>query len=557
MSKTNKQDKCPSGMIEKEGYTRKGHIRKSYTRKDGTKVSAAIVSETDVPPVCVKDVGKPGKGPKILPKPRNEIKLHTYGYSTKKTDAQRHEALKDAAHDFGLLKVLRRMNLLRNYQSVPSVKAVFNRDVEYLKKQYSKEKDQEGGAEDIDRPDISGPYTSRAYTRDVDTSDSTEQEEFYDEDKDYLDIDEELYEDDELSGGKKNLKCPPGTIQRDGYIRKGYNRKEYLRKDGTRVAASHVSATAVDPTCVADQGKPGKGPKTLPEPDKLIQLHTFGYSIKKNKEDRHKALRDAAAASDLLLVYRRLNLLRNYQANAASKAIFDADVDYLKKLYAKQKKTHGTSRRSYAEREFEKDVIRTGQVGGVDDISDIEIEVETVGFPEKDIIINKQYDTKQICDDKGKCENVNYIMESHKIDNKEVIFYTLDEKDADDILVLDKAYLDSDATKQQVLDKLAANKGFLIGIKADGKLQGYAQYHPIENNEVKIDWFNANKGYGTPLYLFLQKLFKRNSYTRATIIISLEGSYAVRRVNFWCKMGFNIYEINLNDKKMLAEKKIL
>ena len=118
---------CPKGKIERNGYT----------RKDGTRVSKT----------CVPDKGKPGKTPeseKVLPVPGDIISLSKYGYSTSKGEQTRHKALMDASRDFDNLKILQRLNLLRNYQADSRAKGVMSDDVEYMKRNYAKSKSRKG-----------------------------------------------------------------------------------------------------------------------------------------------------------------------------------------------------------------------------------------------------------------------------------------------------------------------------------------------------------------------------------------------------------------------------
>ncbi len=122
---------CPKGQIEKSGYT-----RKEYRRKDGT-----LVKRTSVGATCIEDKGKKGKGPKILPTPDPNISLRKYGYSTKKSENQRHRSLKRASKETGTLPVLRRLNLIANFNKWnPEVEHEMREDVEYLKNEYIKEK---------------------------------------------------------------------------------------------------------------------------------------------------------------------------------------------------------------------------------------------------------------------------------------------------------------------------------------------------------------------------------------------------------------------------------
>lgn len=140
MSKRDKNSdasKCGPGEILRKGYHRKGYERRSFERSDGTKVPATYVSDAYVPPTCVPDQGSKGYGPKTLPPLGMDIHLSNYGYSIHKPANERRAALKAATHDYSTLSVLRRLNLIRNYQAVPENKEKFSDDVKYLQRQYA------------------------------------------------------------------------------------------------------------------------------------------------------------------------------------------------------------------------------------------------------------------------------------------------------------------------------------------------------------------------------------------------------------------------------------
>ena len=110
-----------------------GHImRAAYTTKKGVHVKRT----------CIKDQGKPGKGPKILPAPKEHGLLRSYGYSTHSTDRSRHIALSKASHNDPdkTLKVLRHLNLLANYQANPQIKQTMQKDVKYLSQKHKSSK---------------------------------------------------------------------------------------------------------------------------------------------------------------------------------------------------------------------------------------------------------------------------------------------------------------------------------------------------------------------------------------------------------------------------------
>ena len=100
----------------------------------------------------------------------------------------------------------------------------------------------------------------------------------------------------------KPCNCAPNKVCRAGYVRKGY-----VRKDGKRVKGS-----VVRPVCIKDQGKPGKGPKTLPPiPKKDVgMLSDLGYHLKESAEKREKALKKAVKKYGTGKVVKKLNYVR-------------------------------------------------------------------------------------------------------------------------------------------------------------------------------------------------------------------------------------------------------
>jgi hypothetical protein len=371
---------------------------------------------------------------------------------------------------------------------------------------------------------------------------------------------------------KSNLskKCGPGEI-----LRKGFKRNKFTRKDGTVVPTSYVP-----PTCVPDFGKVGRGRKTLPPPDNLIHLSAYGYSIHKPDSVRKEALRAAAKDYDVLPVLRRLNLLRNYQAIPENKEIFSRDVEFMKDMYDPYRKTHRRAPpykvwenendlerwQNLVNRNYYRTKKRKNQRGGNDvmlqdpttpidvDTSTTDDMVDNITLPESTIEINTIIDRQKVCDAEGNCGVSNIIYEMHEVDGKKILYYTLEEKDIDDILQLDKIYMDSNRTRNDVQQNIINNSGLLIGTKIDDKFQGYFQYDPHENMDVEIVWFCANKGYGTTLYVFMEKYFKMNNYIRIILTISLEGSHSTRLINFWYSMGFKTYETIPEKNKVHMEK---
>jgi hypothetical protein len=111
-----RRGECPPGQIERKAYVRKYTTavrEKGFTvrRASGTtyrifpKASSSVVG-----PKCVKNEGKPGKGPqRIGPLRKGELKRH--GYSILESDdRRRHGALRRAIQSYGALGVYRKLD---------------------------------------------------------------------------------------------------------------------------------------------------------------------------------------------------------------------------------------------------------------------------------------------------------------------------------------------------------------------------------------------------------------------------------------------------------------
>uniref|UniRef100_A0A6C0CA95 N-acetyltransferase domain-containing protein n=1 Tax=viral metagenome TaxID=1070528 RepID=A0A6C0CA95_9ZZZZ len=316
--------------------------------------------------------------------------------------------------------------------------------------------------------------------------------------------------------------------------------------------------------------KNGKGPETLPPLKNEFHLRSFGYSYKKTPKARQEALRKAAqSVGDTLAVYRRLNLARNKQGDENIRKIMGDDVEYMKNYYRRTKKQSGGHDETIIvlpEEEYDEALYQPinrfqdesifvlpeeqwdeALHGGNDEEDD---DVNIIDLPE-DIEFSETVENKIICNSDN-CE----IRESHTVDDKNITYYTLTEKDAAEVLELDNVFMDFDRTEEDVLKNLQMNKGLLIGIRDENSLQGYCQFAPLENKEVEIKWFCANKMFGEALYIFMEKYFQGKKYTRITIKFSLDGRHAIQRINFWNRIYFRTYKINTANNVIYMDKLI-
>ena len=404
---------------------------------------------------------------------------------------------------------------------------------------------------------------------------------------------------------RQKKECGEGEIMRKGFHRKGFQRRSFKRKDGTVVSPSYIPGAYVSPTCTKDMGKPGKGPKTLPRPDDLVHLTKYGYSIRQSETNRRAALREASRKNGTLLVLQRLNLLRNYQPVPENKEIFTDDVEFMKEMYAKEKakrqrKQSGSKNSSQRKSKNQRGGVylfgEPSDGDGVDTTSETSDEVvDVINLPEENLIeINTVVDREKICDADGKCGVRNKIYESHRIDDRDIEYYTLEEKDVRDLLEFDTKFLDPNATTESTLLKIKNNPGLLIGIKVDGILKGYCQYDlatlkrgseslgedlamlkrgseplgedlatlkrgsdPGGNRKVQIKCFNANKGYRTALHDFLERYFQSMGYEEIKIDLDMQNKSTKDNLNFLNqKGGFIINELIPMDNKIVLQKYI-
>jgi hypothetical protein len=105
--------------VQPTTYTRQGKVirRKGYTYER-------------------KDVGRPGKGPELIPIRKG--RLSKFGYSTKKSDVARHRALKKAVEEYGALSVYRMLQaqIILRKQTQERAREIFEEDAEWLREQF-------------------------------------------------------------------------------------------------------------------------------------------------------------------------------------------------------------------------------------------------------------------------------------------------------------------------------------------------------------------------------------------------------------------------------------
>lgn len=140
--------------------------------------------------------------------------------------------------------------------------------------------------------------------------------------------------------GTRKDKCPPGKIERRGYVRKfgtSVIRKGYTVKRATgkqyRVYPANPSVY-VKPGCIKDRGLPGKlGPGEGFGPMRKGELKKYGYVYNKPDHERHEALNKAIKEFGALGVYHKLDAIAKLSKRTVPQAskVFKADREWLKR----------------------------------------------------------------------------------------------------------------------------------------------------------------------------------------------------------------------------------
>jgi hypothetical protein len=145
-----------------------------------------------------------------------------------------------------------------------------------------------------------------------------------------------------ISSLQRRGKCPPGQIERKGYVRKfstavrerGYTVR---RASGTtyRVHPKASTAVVVGSKCVENKGRPGKGPQAF-GPLRKGELAKHGYAFRKAERERHGALRRAIGEFGALGVYRKLDAVAKLMERSAPEAatVFRKDRDWVKSHFS-------------------------------------------------------------------------------------------------------------------------------------------------------------------------------------------------------------------------------
>lgn len=147
--------RCPKGLIPRTGYVRRystGIRRRGYTvrRRNGRTYRVyPEASRMIVRSACIRDRGRPGKGPLGLFRggatrkvygigPLRKGELTKHGYSSKNKTAKRHSALGKAIKEFGALGVYRKLNAVAKLgtRTMKSASKTFKKNRNWVRKSF-------------------------------------------------------------------------------------------------------------------------------------------------------------------------------------------------------------------------------------------------------------------------------------------------------------------------------------------------------------------------------------------------------------------------------------
>jgi hypothetical protein len=144
--KKNDEIKCPKGYIARHSYARryKTSVRqRGYTVKKASGTTYKVYPKNEtlyVPAACVKDLGKPGKG---VPEgqgigPLRKGEMTKFGYSSKKPEEERHEALKKAVAELGPLSTYRKLDAVAKLgvRVAPDASRIFAKDRDWVERKF-------------------------------------------------------------------------------------------------------------------------------------------------------------------------------------------------------------------------------------------------------------------------------------------------------------------------------------------------------------------------------------------------------------------------------------
>jgi hypothetical protein len=129
------------------------------------------------------------------------------------------------------------------------------------------------------------------------------------------------------------------------------------------------------------------------------------------------------------------------------------------------------------------------------------------------------------------------IHEVHTLNGNEIIFKNLDDE--------------NELNKYDSEFKIVNEEKTII-IKSNDIIKGYCYLEIDDKFNAEILAFKTDKGFGTPLFIFIQKFMELNNCDKLVYKIKL-GDDSVKILNFWYKMGLEMASFDFPNVVMEKE----
>ena len=171
----------------------------------------------------------------------------------------------------------------------------------------------------------------------------------------------------------------------------------------------------------------------------------------------------------------------------------------------------------------------------VTSISNYQVQTSNKKILNDDLAFLKKMHVKQ--SGGGSSEMAQKIYEVHTLDGDEIIFKNVD--DENELNEYDSEFKIVNAEKT-------------IIIKSNEVIKGYCYLEIDDKFNAEILAFKTEKGFGTPLFIFIQKFMELNNCDKVVYKIKL-GDDSVKTLNFWYKMGLEMLSFDFPDVVMQKE----
>lgn len=159
-------------------------------------------------------------------------------------------------------------------------------------------------------------------------------------------------------------------------------------------------------------------------------------------------------------------------------------------------------------------------------------------------------DSLKSCNSDGECIFKDDVREFHKVNGNTYVFHTPNKNEMEELREFVSASVGNN-------DRSIVNNknGSIIMLHVNGKIEGYCKYRPVDNNEMQIEFFYANKGFATTLCRFFERYIKFNDYQMISVKLYAGEKNNDRLLDMFKSEGYSVISNN-NEDTINLEKRI-